>query len=869
MVSIKTAQIIVAATLALALAATLIYFGLKEETVNTGADGDSAYTGSLDGSGGSGDGYDGSDDDGDESGLPAVERKPYDPLAYEAIELKDKRHFSDAPVNVEITFGAEDLGISDYAIYYTTDGTDPVAPDGDSTNAGGGGSGEGGDDINAGGDVKAELSGSTLYRQPFTIPSPETTIQATCLKIKVFYTQNGEERETPTLTHTYFTGKGVFERFDTLVFSVSTDPYNLYDYEYGIFVAGKLRDDYVREHPRLNIDPPAPANYNLRGPESERPVYVEVFEPSGERVVAQGAGLRVNGAWSRATDPKSFRLYARKRYDPIGDSGKFRYEFFAGATTTTGAAAELPLFEFDSLLLRGHGNDFQFAFIRNELTQTLARNAGYPDTSYVAPVSVFLNGEYYACHWMYQVNNASRFQQVYDTFDGDFAILRFGERGLNWWVDVDAGTEADGDDFKRVFNAIVYGDMTNAAEYAAIGERVDLENLAMYYAIEIIIDNRDWPENNLKVWRYNAPSNDAQGGGTPADTEAGGDANGSAATGNDAQGGDATDADAAQRHENLDGRWRFFLFDAEFAWGLYDDIPTNNTLARVLNAPGRSGNGSRSRVFESLMENDSFREMFANAMCDLLSDAFSYNSVRQAMSELWDAQRNELTRAIKELGYQQWSSRQKILDFAMARPALLYGYMDAYYGMTDKFNVTVTSAEGLRIRLNTIPIEGARQVGVNYYRGHSVTLAYVGAEKGVRFAGWLLDDGTVVTGREITLDGDATVVALAERFDVSPVVISEVCAERNNGYAVLTNPTDAPVPTRGLYITDDAGDLQKHALPAATIQPRGELTLVFKSNLNPQMMLDIALPFSAKPGEALVLSDADGNILSVMPVTTR
>jgi hypothetical protein len=172
----------------------------------------------------------------------------------------------------------------------------------------------------------------------------------------------------------------------------------------------------------------------------------------------------------------------------------------------------------------------------------------------------------------------------------------------------------------------------------------------------------------------------------------------------------------------------------------------------------------------------------------------------------------------------------------------------------------------LRVKLSTIPIEGERQVGVEYYKGYSVTLACVGEDKGVRFAGWLFEDGTVVAEREITLDRDASVTALSERFDLNPIIVSEVRTARNHGYAILSNPTDEPVPTQGLYISDDVGNPQKYALPTATLPGRGELTLVFKDNADAGVMFGTALPFNARAGETLVLSDEDGNVLSMVPL---
>ena len=94
-------------------------------------------------------------------------------------------------------------------------------------------------------------------------------------------------------TVSYVVGQDVAERFDsnTLVFVLSTDPYNLYDYEYGIAVPGKIYDDYVKEHPGEEIPYNAPGNYYMSGREAERPIYVEVFESDGTKVIDQAAGV--------------------------------------------------------------------------------------------------------------------------------------------------------------------------------------------------------------------------------------------------------------------------------------------------------------------------------------------------------------------------------------------------------------------------------------------------------------------------------------------------------------------------------------------------------------------------------------------------
>jgi hypothetical protein len=111
------------------------------------------------------------------------------------------------------------------------------------------------------------------------------------------------------------------------VFSFSTDSYNLYDYDYGILVPGRIRDEWFDANPDTELGRHWwDANYRMRGRESERPVHVEVFTQDGTRVIAQNAGMRVHGGASRVFPQKSLRLTARREYEP--GAGRFHHEFF-------------------------------------------------------------------------------------------------------------------------------------------------------------------------------------------------------------------------------------------------------------------------------------------------------------------------------------------------------------------------------------------------------------------------------------------------------------------------------------------------------------------------------------------------------------
>ena len=84
-----------------------------------------------------------------------------------------------------------------------------------------------------------------------------------------------------------------------------------------------------------------------------------------------------------------------------------------------------------------------------------------------------------------------------------------------------------------------------------------------YYAIQIFISNKDWPGNNYKIFRY-----------YPQDGE-------------------------EITSEFMDGRWRYMLFDAEYAWGLYGDGFKVNTLSDLLTGKHMSG---ESKALIALLE---------------------------------------------------------------------------------------------------------------------------------------------------------------------------------------------------------------------------------------------------------------------------
>ncbi len=692
--------------------------------------------------------------------------------------------FYDRNISVELDAdkGAE--------IYCTIDGSDPVISESCRY--------DGAIEINAGTEVKA------------------VTIKAVTLK---------DGAQSKIYTRSFVVGTDVFNRFDdeTLVFVLSTDPYNLYDYDYGIAVPGRIYDEYVKEHPGEEIPYNAPGNYYLSGREAERDIYVEVFESGGNNVISQAAGVRLAGGYSRVVDQKSFKLIARKEYDP--ENGKFKYPFFSDAVSETGA----PIYEYDRIVLRNGANDREFAGVRDELSQRLAGEYGFPCVQHTAPCAVFLNGEYYGFAWLHENYNEDYLATQFGGLKENYEIVanteypeEGNERGLNDYAKVTEYFDKDLTDDK-IFN-----------EFCGL---VDIDNLIQYCCLQVFISNKDWPGNNYKAFRY------------------------------------YPDGSENPDNEFLDGRWRYLFFDAEFAWGLYGEGYKASTLSDLLDGTHSSG---ESKALSALLKREDMREKFADTMCDLISAVFTYENITETLDELCKISDKEQFYAL-DLGItSEWAhrgtfedSRNQIREFAEHRNSYVLSCMTNEFGMEpDFYDVSVSGTEGAAAYLNTQMTENGT-VFASYYTGFGVEIK-ADVYEGYKFLKWEINgrdylDPNIKITSSMAENGavHAKLFVTKEALHNEPLYIKEISTEKGAGYITLYNPNEEAVYTKDLYLSDNVENICRWAIPNEKIEPYGELKIVMKNNKDYDSLLKLQANFSLKRGETLVLSDGEKVLRSV------
>ncbi len=112
------------------------------------------------------------------------------------------------------------------------------------------------------------------------------------------------------ITATYFVGDNAKDRYSLPIISLVSDPYNLFDYNHGIYVKGVFYDELYDS----SLEPwELEGNYTQRGREWEREVCIEYFD-DGEAKFSQNVGIRIHGGATRSYPQKSLRFYARNEY---------------------------------------------------------------------------------------------------------------------------------------------------------------------------------------------------------------------------------------------------------------------------------------------------------------------------------------------------------------------------------------------------------------------------------------------------------------------------------------------------------------------------------------------------------------------------
>ena len=196
--------------------------------------------------------------------------------------------------------------------------------------------------------------------------------------------------------------------------------------------------------------------------------------------------------------------------------------------------------------------------------------------------------------------------------------------------DLEEGNPEDIELYNDMMNFICESDMSKEENFQKACELVDMESLIDYYASMMYIARiEDWPGTNFALWRSRDISSKPYS----------------------------------------DGKWRWMMFDCN-STGMREDIDltSHNTLQRLIN---------RKAFFNSLWQNESFREMFEQRIVYIGETCFDGDD----MSRFIDEYEKEMTPVLEKSWdrfYGKDNDKDKVFsDMMESHRAFFYGRIDA------------------------------------------------------------------------------------------------------------------------------------------------------------------------------------------------
>jgi len=526
-------------------------------------------------------------------------------------------------------------------------------------------------------------------------------------------------RKSGVVTKTYFIGNNLAGYGDTRIISLVSDPEGLVSEATGIMVRGASGNRW---------DGPNFYNFQKKGDEWERPAYLEIFEGSASSrslKFSEEVGIRVRGGWSRATGQKSFTVYFKEQYG-IKNLSRSKYDLIPGANKADGSRVDT----FKGFMLRNGANDADYTKFYDVFLQKLLNDRSFA-TQAAVPCIVYLNGEYWGPY------------NLQERYSDNHTGFKYGVENENV-ISYDNGELDDGNPGEEaLYLNLINGVINGSINYSQFCAEFDIDNFIDYWAAEIYINNEDWPQNNYRVWRTR-------------NTETG--------------------------NKYGDKKWRYQMFDTEFALGLYSSGSIRDPIHVILN--GEHKNHLNNKLFKALLANEDFCRQFVNTLMDLYNVNFHPTKFEPLLSS-YATTYEPLMGDTNTLGtyFSRWGRpwdtvfENKVYDARKylndIRNAMVFNYLPTYFsgsysGVSNSFSignaydVTIsTIGYSAPVKVNTVTVTPS-WTG-KYYSGNPITVTASAAPSGYEFEGWTISGGTAATPSALTtkvnITGNAQIIA--------------------------------------------------------------------------------------------------------------
>lgn len=487
---------------------------------------------------------------------------------------------------------------------------------------------------------------SDIYTKPINIAN--TTI----VRAKLFCEGYLSPRST---THSYINHPRNLTL--PLVSIVSNDRY-FYDDKEGILVAG-------------NFTPDTP-NYEY---DWRRPINLEYFEDfEKESSLNQLCETRVKGGSTRSLKLKSMALYANKRFG----TKRFDYEFFPDQTPG--------IKDFKSFELRNSGDDFNTTYMRDAIIQqSMGMNCDI-DWQPSQPVIVYINGVYKG---ILNVRSRSNEDYVYSYYDGleDIDLIEN-------WHELKEGSLDNFNDFKAFYSEEKH-------TFPEFQEYMDVEEFCNLMIMNIFFDNKDFPGNNIIMWRPTAEG----------------------------------------------GKWRWIAKDTDFGLG-FNHEPFDYPTLDWITTPGFDNNHfqwanreSYSRLFRRLLDTEEFRDMFIDRCAIYLGDFLTAEEIIKRIESRHDELAYEFDFHRKNLG--DPNNLSENVDYSKEwiskRIPAFYLNMASYFNLNSPVTLTVNQPDDIKCSFSINGTTLRNSIFQGQYFPQRRLVIEANSESDAEICGWIVE----------------------------------------------------------------------------------------------------------------------------------
>jgi hypothetical protein len=610
-----------------------------------------------------------------------------------------------------------------------------------------------------------------------------------------------------TYASTFFLNE---HEFTLPVVSISFTPAYFYDNTIGIHVLGTNGI----AGPCGNV-----ANWNQNW---ERAAYLEYFDEKGIKQISQPIGVKLAGGCTRGRDQKSLSIYARSKY---GDND-FDFPFFKEKPEVN---------RFKSLLLRNSGNDQDQTLLRDAFLQSLVKKSMDLDFQSYQPAIVYFNDQYRGIMNLREKVDEDYFFSNYaigsDEIDFLEGILR---SDFDNCYNAIRGSQSD---YREIISYISANDLTDDENYRLISSRLDIQEYINYMTLEIYVGNRDWPGNNLKFWK-----------------------------------------------KSINGKWRWIVFDLDYGFGfrLDNNGYTHQTFhfATEANGPEHPNPPWSTLLFRKLLENDGFRKQFLSTYITHMYSSFSPEWCNYVLDSLSAAINQEMVFNQLKFGrtMDQWFQYLNTLkQYAVNRSNFMPGYVESFFNLSsEKVTVMVSNPDigKGRVNINHALVQ-MYPVNITTYKELPLLLIAV-PEKGYKFAQWNYSGTAEKYSDNIELYSDTGYnVAIEPAFEpideIDGIYLNEIASttglfrdeyNEKSGYVELHNNTNEDVALFSYFLSDNAANLIRYAIPDSTVIPANGFITFYLDGDTKQGPLHAS--FKADPdGESMYLSQKVGGTVYI------